>query len=285
MNPSLPRWRQLLLPLALLFWVGNPFLALAAHAHALAHFVVARRLGLEAEYSIGTGPALWRSWGGRLRLSLFLGAWCRVELERATPRAALATLLSGPLVSGLGATVLPALLFTVAAGLGRSEALPPSASTPVVVEWVEPGSAAEQAGLLPGDVVQELNGAPRSEPAQRYLVGVTRRQEPPEYVVHPVSPGESLSLGARDTARSIEETLEALGRMVGATPAQESLGGPVILSPAPSQPSLLQIRLRLMAQVLVSGNLLLLLYNLLPLPWSDALAALMLIFDHRHARS
>ncbi len=149
-------------------------LTVIVFAHELGHYLVARRNGVRIEvFSIGFGPELF-GWydksGTRWKLSLLpLGGYVKMFGERAasgkadepamTPeeqavsfhhkslgqRAAIVA--AGPIANFLLAIVILATMFST---VGEP-------FTPTDVGNIVPGSAAEQAGLKPGDVVTRID--------------------------------------------------------------------------------------------------------------------------------
>ena len=144
--------------------------------HELGHFAVARRCGVRVEvFSIGFGPEIFgytAKSGTRWKFSAIpFGGYVKMFGERAPDengepyalsaedeavsfyakslgqRAAI--VFAGPLANFLFAIVVLASLFMV---LGEP-------STPADVGEVIPGSAAEKAGLKPGDVFLEIDGS------------------------------------------------------------------------------------------------------------------------------
>ncbi len=171
-----------------------PFLVILTalvFVHELGHYWVARRNGVQVEvFSIGMGPELY-GWtnrsGERWRISaLPIGGYVKMrgemipgdtpnpELEALPPaereksfdrkrlgqRAAIVA--AGPAANFLFAILLLAGLFAIA---GRP-------FTPPTVDQLTPGSAAEAAGLRPGDRVVSVDGAAitRFEDLQRIVV-------------------------------------------------------------------------------------------------------------------
>jgi len=144
--------------------------------HELGHFAVARRCGVRVEvFSIGFGPEMFgytAKNGTRWKFSAVpFGGYVKMFGERARdengePHALsaedeavsfyakslgqrAAIVFAGPLANFLFAIVLLASLFMV---LGEP-------STPADVGEVIPGSAAEKAGLKPGDVFLKIDGS------------------------------------------------------------------------------------------------------------------------------
>jgi len=143
--------------------------SLTIFVHELGHFWTARRLGLKVEvFSIGMGPALvqWRRGGVRYQLGAIpfggfvalpqMEPWSSregedVELPPAAWWKKLAVALSG----AAGNMLLALLIGTVIWVTGKP-ASPAEYSS--VVGYVDPNSAAWQAGLRPGDRIVAVNG-------------------------------------------------------------------------------------------------------------------------------
>jgi regulator of sigma E protease len=154
-------------------------LTVVVFVHELGHFLVARACGVKVEtFSIGFGPELFgytaKSSGTRWKVSLLpLGGYVKMfgdadaasvpdteaaagftEAERGLAlqckpvwqRAAIVA--AGPLSNFVFGIVVMAVMFMV---YGQP-------STPAVVDQVQDGSAAAEAGLQPGDRVVEANG-------------------------------------------------------------------------------------------------------------------------------
>jgi len=135
-------------------------------AHEMGHFIVSKRVGVAVEeFGIGFPPRLFgRMWKGTLYSinALPIGAFVRsrgendpdVEGSLAAQPAwrRLAVYAAGP-----GANIVLAfLLFTTYFALPRGVAV----SDGVLVYEVQQDSAAQQAGLLPGDVILTADGTP-----------------------------------------------------------------------------------------------------------------------------
>lgn len=152
-------------------------LSVLVFVHEFGHYYVARRNGVRVEtFSIGFGPELF-GWtdraGTRWKVSLLpLGGFVKMfgdadpastpsshvvamtEAERAVSfhhkrvgqRAAVVA--AGPLANFAFAIVALALLYATAG----------QPFTPPDVGGVQPGSAAERAGLMPGDVIRSIDG-------------------------------------------------------------------------------------------------------------------------------
>ncbi len=142
--------------------------------HELGHFIVAKRAGMKVtEFFIGFGPRIWSFHRGETEYGVKVlpaGAYVRIigmhNLEpvdpadeartyRAQPyRKRLPVVLAGPFANFAIAFVL---LFVIFVGWG----------TPNLDKWtvdrVVAGSAADQAGLQPGDRIVSFGGQPVSD--------------------------------------------------------------------------------------------------------------------------
>ncbi len=138
-------------------------------SHEFGHFSVARRNGIRVnEFDIGMGPELYRRKGKQTDLSIRLlpvGGACVFEgvgeaddqteidqlppdaFPRAKVGARIATVLAGPMANFILGYVF-ALIIVAFAGTD----LP-------VINQVIPASAAEEAGLLPGDRIVRIGGS------------------------------------------------------------------------------------------------------------------------------
>ena len=146
-------------------------LGIVVVVHEAGHFLAARALKAPVEvFSVGFGKRLWgfERGGTDYRLSLFpLGGYVRivglgpdesmiddaedVELLPRWKRALI--LLAGPITN-----VVAAIFFLAVAFLIGVET-PAYFEQAPVAGWVEPDSPADQAGILPGDLVVAVNGA------------------------------------------------------------------------------------------------------------------------------
>ncbi|WP_448202924.1 RIP metalloprotease RseP [Azospirillum sp. sgz302134] len=188
-------------------------LTVLVFVHELGHYLVARRNGVRIEvFSIGFGPELF-GWtdrtGTRWKFSAIpLGGYVKMfgdadpastpgaHTQHMTPeekavsfhhkrlgqRAAIVA--AGPIANFVFAIVVLTVLFATA---GQS-------FTPPDVGGVQPGSAAERAGLRPGDVIVSINGS-----------GIQRFEEIRQIVS--IQPGEPLQMTVQRDGRT--ETLTA----------------------------------------------------------------------------
>ncbi len=151
-------------------------LGVVVFAHEWGHFMAGRRAGIRAEaFSIGFGPILWRKTIGETeyRLSAILfGGYVKFagmegtpdktpqEIERgfyaATPERRIFTTFAGPFMNA----VLAFALFFILWGTGRKV---PQGEATTVIGGTEEGSAAEEAGLQPGDRILSIDGRPVSK--------------------------------------------------------------------------------------------------------------------------
>src|ERR687897_2772868 len=159
-----------------IYWV-LPFvfiLGTAVVLHEFGHFIVAKLLGVRVEtFSVGFGPRLFgKKWGHTdYRVSLIpLGGYVKLggdesnaplegasaqdipqeEMYNLRPRwQRVLVALAGPVMNILTALAIP---FTAAFIYGV-----PATPSPVVY-YVQPGGAADQAGLKPGDRIIAFNG-------------------------------------------------------------------------------------------------------------------------------
>jgi len=158
--------------------------------HELGHFLVARRFGVKVhEFAIGFGRALvqWKRGETRYSVRVFpLGGFVKLagmdaavdpqeEIAPDDPRSfktkpvwqRMAIIAAGPVANFFLAFVLLVVFY---AGV----------TVPFAVADVLPGSAAEAAGVLPGDRIVAVNGQPVSNLAE--LSGTLQRY--PDQVVH-----------------------------------------------------------------------------------------------------
>jgi regulator of sigma E protease len=301
-------------------------LTVLVFVHEMGHYLVARRNGVRVEvFSIGFGPEM-IGWTDRLdtrwKISLIpLGGYVKMFGETLAPdepglagppltseerqvsfhhkrlgqRAAI--VVAGPLANFLFAVVIFALLFSI---VGQPYTLPR-------VDSVLPGSAADQAGLLPGDLFKAVDGTPieRFEDLQQI---VSQRPETPiEIVVE--RDGREVRLSATPTLNEFEDsfgnvhrigqlgvkrhgkdrvrhdpltavwqagketvrltaaTLSAVGQMIAGTRPVDELGGPLRI--AKMTGDVLQVDPASMIWLMAYISINLGLINLFPIPMLD----------------
>ncbi len=138
-------------------------------AHELGHFLSARALGIPVlEFGVGMGPKVLNIRRGETEYSLCafpIGGFCKYKgdddgdfddpgaLNNQPPWKRFITVASGPLMNFVLAFVVSVLYVTL---LGT-----PSKALPQIHEIID-GMPAQQAGLLPGDIVTSINGVPIS---------------------------------------------------------------------------------------------------------------------------
>lgn len=162
--------------------------------HEAGHFFAARALGIPVrEFAIGFGPKLYK-WKRRKHETEFflraipLGGYCAFYGEddttgafRDDPRSfskhpvwkRLLTILTGPVMNLVLAFLVAVILYTLS---GVPVGAGPFSTT---VQSVTEGGAAQAAGMLPGDVILQVDGQPvtdnLSEAIDRQPGGITRR--------------------------------------------------------------------------------------------------------------
>ncbi len=207
--------------------------ALLIVIHELGHFSVARLAGMRVErFSVGFGPILWSRRRGETEWCLSalpLGGYVRVagmapgEAVDPADRGAypnhpawrrFLVILAGPAMNYLAAVAIAVAMFATA---GLSQADP----APVVGEIV-PGSAAERAGLRPGDRVLAFDGRPiqswdelvaavQASPGRAAELTVRRAGAPPDAPAElvratPVDSGGVGLLGVRPSLTTVRAT-------------------------------------------------------------------------------
>jgi len=153
--------------------------------HEYGHYKVAKKCGIKvAEFAIGFGPRLIKWYRGGTEFSIrpiFIGGFVKFadDLEEEAPpkpgdfRAAslkkrVLTVAAGPLMNILFAFVIAVIALTVF-GNGIME---------VSVGAVVQDSPAYEAGLLPGDIIREMNGTPiRANTAEEDMAAYYAQQD------------------------------------------------------------------------------------------------------------
>jgi regulator of sigma E protease len=224
-------------------------LSILIFVHELGHFLVARACGVRVlKFSIGFGPPVrigrfrlaWKRGGTEYVIAWFpLGGFVKMLGENpdevddpealAHPDEALgakslwqklAIVFAGPVMNLL----LPVLVFmvTLAIGVQRPEA---------VIGSVEPGSPAARAGLLPGDRVTAVEGAPtawwgdfddavRERPGRQLPVRVARGDETRELTLAVEKRASFDELGQAVDAGWVGAGYRRIASMLGVPSAQ-----------------------------------------------------------------
>lgn len=286
--------------------------------HELGHYLAARWRGVHVEiFSIGFGKRI-HSWvdrqGTEWRLSwLPLGGFVKLHGQEGPDDASPETraawrpgrtfhdkpvrdraiiVAAGPIANFLLAAVLFAGLYMT---MGQPQ---PSATIGTVVA----GSAAERAGLLPGDRILSLDGTPvsRFEEVQRHIqpragqpvaLSIAREGEERSLSVTPdsreangavtgvlgisggapefrrLNPLSALAAGVSQTADVTVQTLAGLWQMIAGQRGTEELGGPLRIAQLSGQVAQLGIASLVSFMAILSVNLALI--NLFPIPVLD----------------
>ena len=294
--------------------------------HELGHYLVGRWCGVKAEaFSIGFGPEI-AAWvdrrGTRWRLgALPLGGYVRFKgdmnaasqtdprwlempaAERAESFPAkplwqrAAIVAAGPAINFLFAI---AILATFALVHGESR-------TPAVAGHVQPGSAADAAGILAGDRIVSLNGRAMTtfddirlfaqiRPGEPVTILIDRQGKliekqgkvgaveendgfgnrfrlgrlgiaPGEPVIEPVSLVRAPVVAIERTGQIIRTMVETLGQIVGGGRSVKELGGPLKIAEVSGQAATLGVESFVFFMALISINLGFI--NLLPIPMLD----------------
>jgi len=270
--------------------------------HELGHFLTAKAFGFRIlEFAIGFGPTLWKKRRGDteycLRALPFGGLNRFDDGEDGRVRDGRSfgmrpfyqrflVILSGPVMNVILAIVLVASLFAVA-------------GTPVtMIDQTIPGSPAEAAGLLEGDIILRINGQPMltSESIVSVLSGssdipvdiiVERGGEAVEVTAVPAKdpsdgrgkigiymigtlkktgPAEAFANGVRFLSEIVRLTVAAIGRLfLGSDLSQVS--GPVGIAVASAEAAKSGMPSFLLLIALVSISLGV--FNMIPLPILD----------------
>ncbi|MFQ3623570.1 MAG: RIP metalloprotease RseP [Acetobacteraceae bacterium] len=310
--------------------------------HELGHYLAARSVGVHVDaFSVGFGGELfgwtdrsgtrwkvcWIPLGGYVRLH---GAESPEDRRRMEDEARAAgqpppqwrhgrtfaeksvgrrawVVAAGPIANFLLAAVLLAGMYTVT---GRPD-------TAAVITAVQPGSAAERAGLAPGDRVLAIDGRSvrrfedvqaivRLRPGQALTVAVARDGATVTVTATPdlrevsdrfgnvsrigllgvaggvpemrqLDPLSALLAGAGETARITDQTLTALWQIIVGTRGTEDLGGPLRIAQLSGQVAEGGIAPLIGLIALLSVNLALI--NLFPIPILDGGHLVMYAFE------
>lgn len=307
-------------------WAFIVVLTVVVFFHEMGHYLVARANRVRVQtFSIGFGPELF-GWtdriGTRWKFSVIpLGGYVKMfgdvnpaslpegeapamsAEERAVAflekkvlqRAAI--VFAGPFANFLLAVILLSILF---ATIGQQ-------ITPPEVTEVVPGSAAEEAGIRPGDEIVRIEGKEVDRFEDIVAVVSERPGEPLDIVVrrgaeeialtatprlveetdrlgtvHRIvrlgvrsanvqfvrhDPTAALWLGIRQTGYYTAETLRAVGQMIAGTRTTEELGGPIRIAQISGQVAQQGLPTLIFFMAILSINLGLI--NLFPVPMLD----------------
>ena len=266
-------------------------LTILVFVHEWGHYWVARRCGVRVEvFSFGMGPELW-GWndreGTRWRISLLpLGGYVKMfgdsgaastprdDIAEMTPeekavsfhhqslakRAAIVA--AGPVANFLFAVVVLALLFMTAG----------QPFTPPDIGGIKPGSAAEAAGLMPGDVILTIDGRTieRFEEV-RSIVSLAAGQT----LTLTVRRGDqTLTITAVPQSSPVTETwdittstLTGVGQMIAGVRGTDDLGGPLRIAQMSGEVAQTGVVALVWFLAVLSVNLGLI--NLFPIPLLD----------------
>jgi regulator of sigma E protease len=243
--------------------------------HELGHFTVAKLTGVKVvEFSLGMGPKLAGYKGKETEYvlrALPIGGMCAMagepdglqtesagcedsrRFDRQPPRVRAAITVAGPVMNFVLALVLFVLVYSI---LGT----PAGYST--LIQEIIPGSAAEAAGVLPGDKVASVDGtavndwnelllAIQNHPGGKMELMLERNGENLPAVLEPqldaetgrqmigiktgpenliwrnMSPGEGISAGFQQTLATFEIILQTLRQMFSGGVSIRDLSGPV----------------------------------------------------------
>ncbi len=264
--------------------------------HELGHFMVAKAVGVQVnEFAVGMGPTIWKKQKGETQYSLRLfpiGGFCAMEGENEeseNPRAfnnksALAKI--AVLVAGAGMNVITAWIILVilafSVGMASTE-----------IDAVNPGSPAEQAGIVSGDKLISIDGAKIKDWNQAVTkiqnskgdleITLDRGGKTEEVTVAPKmeegqkligihskltrSPGKAITSGTAATYQMGKAMLVAFKGLITGGISVKEVAGPVGMVSMVGQTSKLGIAYVASLVALVSLNLAII--NLLPLPALD----------------
>jgi regulator of sigma E protease len=184
--------------------------------HEWGHFLAARRGGVEVEeFGIGFPPRIWGKKVGDTLYSinlLPLGGFVRLKGEDAADKGpgtfggAKYSVKAKVLLAGVGMNLLTAVVIlyglcvTALPGLGAQfepTFLHPSYAQPkqLLMDDVEPGSPAAQAGIVRGDYLLRVNGVKLDDETQ--LVNFTQSHAGQEVILHLRSNGDERDIRVR----------------------------------------------------------------------------------------
>ncbi len=189
-------------------------LLLSVMVHEFGHYLTARRYGMwVSEFFVGFGKKIWSVQRGETEFgvkAIPAGGYCKIEgmspsdelpvgeEDRAFYKASSAKKL---VVLGAGSflhfVIGFVLLFTLFAGIGTNQVLP-------VISQVVPNSAAEAAGIQPGDEIVSINGKKVTEWYKD--VEVIRQSEGKELTLVLDRNGQEISITASGRLTDIDGT-------------------------------------------------------------------------------
>ena len=189
-------------------------LLLSVMIHECGHYITARRYGMwVSEFFVGFGKKIWSVQRGETEFgvkTIPAGGYCKIEgmspsdqLPEGEQERAFYKASSGKKLIVLGAgsflhfVIGFVLLFTLFAGIGTNQVLP-------VISEVVPDSAAQAAGILPGDEILSING---KKVTQWYKdVEVIRQSQGKEITLVLARDGEEISVTASGRLTEIDGT-------------------------------------------------------------------------------
>ena len=189
-------------------------LLLSVMIHEFGHYITARKYGMwVSEFFVGFGKKIWSVQRGETEFgvkAIPAGGYCKIEgmspsdelpvgqEDRAFYKASSAKKL---VVLGAGSflhfVIGFVLLFTLFAGIGTNQVLP-------VISQVVPNSAAEAAGIQPGDEILSINGKKVTEWYKD--VEVIRQSEGKELTLVLDRDGQEISITASGRLTDIDGT-------------------------------------------------------------------------------
>jgi len=189
-------------------------LLLSVMIHEFGHYITARNYGMwVSEFFVGFGKRLWSVQRGETEFgvkAIPAGGYCKIEgmspsdeLPAGQEDRAFYKASSGKKLVVLGAgsflhfVLGYLLLFTLFAGIGTNQVLP-------VISEVVPNSAAEAAGIQPGDEILSINGKKVTEWYKD--VEVIRQSQGKELTLVLDRNGEEISIAASGRLTDIDGT-------------------------------------------------------------------------------